>query len=97
MADHPSPNKQSCPYSPVVLYVINRMQKSYKEHGKAYFIHGNQDVNQPIPSPMETRNLVVDLYNKYYDANFARHFTELLGKHEDIYLSPSTIYVYSRS
>ena len=41
--------------------------------------------------PNETRNLVVDLYrNKYYDANF-EHFTELLGKHEDIYLSPSAV------
>ena len=50
-----------------------------------------EDVNQPIPSPNETRNLVVDLYrNKYYDANF-EHFTELLGKHEDIYISPSAV------
>ena len=50
-----------------------------------------EDVNPPIPSPMETRNLVVDLYrNKYYDANF-EHFTELLGKHEDIYISPSVM------
>ena len=41
--------------------------------------------------PNETRNLVVDLYrNKYYDANF-EHFTELLGKHEDIYISPSAV------
>ncbi len=28
--------------------------------------------------------------NKYYDANFV-HFTELLGKHEDIHISPSAV------
>ena len=66
------------------------MLKGYKEHGKAYFIHGNR--RKPANTiPNETRNLVVDLYrNKYYDANF-EHFTELLGKHEDIYISPSAV------
>ena len=50
-----------------------------------------EDVSQPATIPNETRNLVVDLYrNKYYDANF-EHFTELLGKHEDIHISPSAV------
>ena len=94
-ADHPAPNKQRAALTlGCTVRHINRMLKGYKEHGKAYFIHGNRGRKPANTIPNETRNLVVDLYrNKYYDANF-EHFTELLGKHEDIYLSQG--YVYSK-
>ena len=92
MADHPAPNKQRAALTlGCTVRHINRMLKGYKEHGKAYFIHGNRGRKPANTIPNETRNLVVDLYrNKYYDANF-EHFTELLGKHEDIYISPSAV------
>ena len=92
LADHPAPNKQRAAlYSRLYWRHINRMLKGYKEHGKAYFIHGNRGRKPANTIPNETRNLVVDLYrNKYYDANFV-HFTELLGKHEDIHISPSAV------
>ena len=67
------------------------MLKGYREHGKEYFIHGTKGRKPANTIPDETRSLVVDLYrNKYYDANF-EHFTELLGKHEDIHSSPSAV------
>ena len=92
LADHPAPNKQRAALTlGCTVRHINRMLKGYKEHGKAYFIHGNRGRKPANTIPNETRNLVVDLYrNKYYDANFV-HFTELLGKHEDIYISPSAV------
>ena len=67
------------------------MLKGYREHGKVYFIHGNKGRKPANTIPDETCSLVVDLYrNKYYYANF-EHFTELLGKHEDIHISPSAV------
>ena len=41
LADHPAPNKE-LPFTLVCTFHINRMLKGYKEHGKAYFIHGNR-------------------------------------------------------
>lgn len=92
LTDHPAPNKQRAALTlGCTVRHINRMLKGYKEHGKAYFIHGNRGRKPANTIPNETRNLVVDLYrNKYYDANFV-HFTELLGKHEDIHISPSAV------
>ena len=92
LADHPAPNKQRAALTlGCTVRHINRMLKGYKEHGKAYFIHGNRGRKPANTIPNETRNLVVDLYrNKYYDANFV-HFTELLGKHDDIHISPSAV------
>ena len=92
LADHPAPNKQRAALTlGCTVRHINRMLKGYKEQGKAYFIHGNRGRKPANTIPNETRDLVVDLYrNKYYDANF-KHFTELLGKHEDIHISPSAV------
>lgn len=54
LADHPAPNKQRAALTlGCTVRHINRMLKGYKEHGKAYFIHGTEDVSQPIPSPMK--------------------------------------------
>ena len=92
LADHPSPNTQRAAITlDCTIRHINHMLKGYKEQGKAYFIHGNRGRKPVNTIPDETRNLVADLYhNKYHDANF-EHFTELLGKHEDIHISPSTV------
>ncbi|MFR7571819.1 MAG: hypothetical protein ACLUVM_11270 [Blautia faecis] len=97
LADHPAPNKQRAALTlGCTVRHINRMLKGYKEHGKAYFIHGNRGRKPANTIPNETRNLVVDLYrNKYYDANF-EHFTELLGKHEDIYISLQRLCLFSK-
>ena len=54
LADHPAPNKQRAALTlGCTVRHINRMLKGYKEHGKAYFIHGHRRRNQPIPSPMK--------------------------------------------
>ena len=51
LADHPAPNKQRAALTlGCTVRHINRMLKGYKEHGKAYFIHGNRG---RIPSPMK--------------------------------------------
>ena len=73
------------------LRTINRYIAGYISEGKAYFIHGNSG-KIPIHALSESaKNDIVDLYiNKYYDANFA-HFTELLCKEEQIYVSESTV------
>lgn len=92
LADHPSPNKQRAAITlDCTVRHINRMLKGYREHGKEYFVHGNKGRKPSNTIPDKTRGLVVDLYrNKYYGANF-EHFTELLGKHEDIHISPSAV------
>ena len=50
LADHPAPNKQRAALTlGCTVRHINRMLKGYKEHGKAYFIHGNiQRINPCI-------------------------------------------------
>ena len=75
----------------VTVRQINRMINGYREHGKAFFVHGNRG-SKPINAiPDYIRHLVVDLYrSKYFDANFT-HFTELLSKYENINLSVSTV------
>ena len=92
LTDHPSPNKHRAALTlGCTVRHINRMLAGYRQYGKAYFVHGNRGKKPANTIPEDTRNLIVDLYrNKYYDANF-EHFTELLGKHEDIHISPSTV------
>ena len=92
LADHPSPNKQRAALTlGCTVRHVNRMLKGYREQGKSFFIHGNRGRKPANTIPDETRHLVVKLYrNKYYEANF-EHFTELLGKHEDIHISPSSV------
>lgn len=92
LTDHPKPNKQRAALTlDCSVRHVNRMLAGYKEHGKAFFIHGNKGRKPANTIPDETRKLVVDLYrNKYYGANF-EHFTELLGKYENIHISPSAV------
>ena len=92
LMDHPNSNKQRAALTlGCTVRHVNRMLKGYKEQGKKYFIHGNKGRKPANTIPKTTRSLVVDLYrNKYYDANF-EHYTELLAKHEDIHISPSSV------
>ena len=70
---------------------INRMIKGYKKSGKEFFIHGNRGKKPVHALDDNTKQLIVDLYRtKYSDANIT-HYSELLEKHENIKVSPSTI------
>ena len=70
---------------------INRLIRGYKDHGKDFFLHGNRGRRPVTTIDDDTRSLIIDLYrNKYFDANF-KHFTELLDKHENIHVSPSSV------
>ena len=54
LADHPAPNKQRAALTlGCTVRHINRMLKGYKEHGKAYFIHGNRGRKPANTSPMK--------------------------------------------
>ena len=92
LADHPAPNKQRAALTlGCTVRHVNRMLKGYKEHGKAFFVHGNRGRKPANTIPDEIREIVSDLYrSKYFDANF-EHFTELLGKYDDIHISPSSV------
>lgn len=93
LADHPdSANKERAALKiGCTKRHINRMLNGYKQHGKAFFVHGNRG-RKPVTTISESiRNSVIDLYRtKYYEANF-EHYTELLAKHEKIVLSASTV------
>lgn len=92
LADHPSPNKQRTALTlGCTVRHINRMLHGYREQGKAFFIHGNRGRKPANTISENTRKLIVDLYHtKYFAANFD-YFTELLGKHEDIHISASSV------
>ncbi len=54
LADHPAPNKQRAALTlGCTVRHINRMLKGYKEHGKAYFIHGNRGRKPANTIPMK--------------------------------------------
>ena len=92
LADHSTPNKQRAALTlGCTVRHINRMLKGYREQGKEFFIHGNRGRKPANTISENTRTLIVDLYRtKYFGANF-EHFTELLGKHEDIHISASSV------
>ena len=70
---------------------INRMIAGYRKEGKAYFVHGNRGRKPKTVIADDIRKRIVDLYNtKYYGANF-EHYTELLGRREEIYISVSSV------
>jgi transposase len=92
LADHPDRNKKRAALTlGCTVRHINRMLSGYKNHGKAYFIHGNRGRKPATTIPEETRSLVVELYrSKYYDTNF-RHYSELLKARENIRISESSV------
>lgn len=70
---------------------VNRLILGYKKEGKAFFIHGNKGRKPSHSIDDITKQLILDLYRTiYWDANFT-HFAELLAKHENINISPTTV------
>lgn len=92
LTDHPGSSKERAALTlGCSLRHINRMLTGYKESGKEYFVHGNRGRQPANTIPDEARRSVIALYHeKYYDANFT-HYTELLGKHEGISISASSV------
>lgn len=92
LADHPDGNKDRAALTlGCSKRHINRMLAGYKKYGKEFSVHGNKGRKPATTIPDETRRSIVDLYRtKYYDAIF-RHFSELLEKHEQITISPSSV------
>lgn len=91
LVDHNGNKKRAAIELGLSLRQINRLVKGYKEHGKAFFIHGNRGRKPVHTIPDNIRNTVIDLYRtKYFDANFA-HFKELLESIEGISLSESSV------
>jgi len=73
------------------LRTVNRLIKKYKTEGKAGFLHGNSGRKPSHALSEITKADVITLYNnKYWDANFT-HACELLQKHDDIRISPTTL------
>lgn len=70
---------------------INRLIKKLKEKGKVAFIHGNKG-NKPAHAISDAQKAeIITLYNnKYWDATFS-YACELLAKHDDILISPSSL------
>lgn len=70
---------------------VNRMIQGYIKEGKDYFVHGNKGRKPAHAIDLDTKQLILDLYRtKYWGANFT-HYSELLGKHESINISPSAV------
>lgn len=71
---------------------VNRLISVYKEKGKAGFVHGNRNRQPPNSTSQELVIQIIQLYlNKYYDYNY-KHFTEMLSKNENIYVSYKSVY-----
>jgi len=70
---------------------INRLIIGYKNYGKEFFVHGNH-AHKPVTTiSIETKQLILNLYQtKYFGANLT-HFQELLADIETIEVSVSTI------
>lgn len=92
LADHPDANKTRAALMLGCSYRhVNRMLTGYKRYGKEFFVHGNRGRKPSTTIPAQTRQAVIELYrDKYFNANF-QHFTELLARHEQIYISASSV------
>jgi transposase len=70
---------------------LRRLKTKYLEEGESGLIHGNRGRKPKNTIPEELRRKVVNLYEeKYYDSNFC-HLSQLLGEHEGLDISPSSV------
>jgi len=70
---------------------IDRLVLKYKKEGKAGFLHGNTGRKPSHALSEEQKAEVTTLYlNKYWDANFT-HACELLLKHDNVSISPTSL------
>lgn len=70
---------------------INRLIIKYKAEGKHGFIHKNRYRKPLTTFSDDVKSLVIDLYQSKYSGANILHFSQLLDKHEDIHISPTTI------
>ena len=82
--------KRAALYLSCSIRHVNRMIKGYQQDGKAYFIHGNHGRKPVHALKYNTKQLILDLYRTKYAAANITHFSELLIKHEEIKISPSS-------
>lgn len=70
---------------------INRLIKKYQQEGKNAFVHGNKGRTPAHAITKEMKTQILALYNnKYWDATFS-YACELLEKHDQISISPTTL------
>ena len=89
LVDHAGNKKRAALRLECSMRTIYRHIKGYKEHGKAYFRHGNHQHKPSTTVSRAIRRQIVDIYNTlYYDANFV-HFHELLTHYHPEVPTPS--------
>jgi transposase len=70
---------------------LRRLKVKYLKGGESGLIHGNRGRKPQNAIPEDLGRKVVKLYEeKYYDSNFC-HLSQLLGEHDGIDISPSSI------
>jgi transposase len=70
---------------------FRRLKTKYLKEGEPGLIHGNRGRKPKNIIPEGLRGRVVSLYEeKYYDSNFC-HLSQLLGEHDGIEISPSSV------
>jgi len=70
---------------------INRLVKSYKEKGKAAFLHGNKQRKPATTISNDVKEDILELYRTKYESFNVTHFTEKLDEIEDIQVSYTTV------
>ena len=87
LVNHDGNKKRASKKLDISIRQVNRLIITYKEKGKAGFVHGNRN-RKPINALDSTiSDDIITLYNnKYYDFNF-KHFNEYLEKEEGIKVS----------
>lgn len=70
---------------------LRRLKTKYLREGELGLVHGNRGRKPKNAISEELRRRVVSLYEeKYYDSNFC-HLSQLLGEHEGLDVSPSSV------
>lgn len=73
------------------LRTVNRLIKTYNDHGKSGFVHGNRNRKPTTTFDPFVKKQIIDFYNNtYYDFNFT-HFTEFLQLNHNINVSNRSV------
>lgn len=92
LVDHGGNKKHAALKLGISVRQVNRLIITYKEKGKAGFVHGNRSKKPAKTLDKEISQAVVLLYrNKYFDFNF-KHFHEYLLEEENINVSYNFVY-----
>lgn len=91
LVDHQGNKKRAALQLGCTIRNINRLITKYKNDGKKAFSHGNKGRKPAHAITDELRTEIITLYNnKYWDATFS-YACELLEKHDQITLSPTSL------